>query len=74
MFSIGSYRIMHESEYRKFEKLHRIFREYDEADLDRIISGTIHLRRSPGKRKPKPDAQTAQIKRIYADPPYGVKP
>lgn len=51
MISIGKYRLLHESEMRKFEKLHKIFRVYDEADLDRIIQGTIHLHKSPGKRK-----------------------
>ena len=51
MFSIGKFRIMHESEVRKFEKLHKIFRCYSEDQLDEIISGKIHLRRSPGPRK-----------------------
>lgn len=50
MFSIGKYRILHQSEFSKFEKLHRIFRVYSEEKLDEIISGKIHLHKNPVKK------------------------
>lgn len=50
MISIGKYRIVHESEMRKFEKYHRIFRHYDEKQLDEIISGQVHLHRNPTRK------------------------
>ena len=53
MIKVGSYQIMHVSEFRKFEKLHRIFREYDEKQLDAIISGTVHIHRNPTKKASK---------------------
>jgi len=52
MIKISTYRIMHESEFRKFEKLHKIFKEWTEAQLDEIITGTIHLHRNPKKKTP----------------------
>jgi hypothetical protein len=55
MIHVFKYRILHESEFRKFEKLYRIFRHFTEEDLDLLISGRIHLRRSPGPRKRKDD-------------------
>lgn len=55
MIKVGHYRIVHESEIRKFEKLHKIFRVYSEAELDLIISGKVHLRRNP-HRTPKKEA------------------
>lgn len=51
MIKVGSYRILHESEFRKFEKLHRIFREYSEDELDLIISGRVHLHLNPKRKK-----------------------
>ena len=47
MISVGCYRILHKSEFQKFEKLHRIFRTWSEDQLDLILAGKIHLRRSP---------------------------
>jgi len=51
MFSVGKYRIMHESEVRKFEKLSRIFNHYSEPQLNDILSGKVHLHRNPKKNK-----------------------
>lgn len=51
MIRIGKYRIYHQSEDRKYEKLHKIFRAYSEKELDDIISGKVHLHRNPTKKK-----------------------
>lgn len=51
MISIGKYRIVHESEWRKFQKLHKIFRVYDEAQLDAIIDGKVFLHKAPRRKK-----------------------
>ncbi len=51
MIKIASLRILHESEFRKYGKLHKIFHVYDEKVLDNIIAGKVFLRKAPTKRK-----------------------
>jgi hypothetical protein len=54
MIHIGKVRILWDSEFRKFQKLHRIFGNYTEAELDLVVSGKMFLRRAPRKRKERP--------------------
>lgn len=58
MISIGKYRIVHESEMRKFQKLHKIFRAYDERELDDIINGKVHLHRNPRRKEGNGNGRT----------------
>ena len=51
MISVGSYRILHKSEFSKFEKLHKIFWAFSEEMLDAIITGKVHLHKNPKKKE-----------------------
>jgi hypothetical protein len=50
MIHAGKVWILWDSEMRKFQKLHKIFRHYSEADLDLIVSGKMFLRRAPRRK------------------------
>jgi hypothetical protein len=39
------------SEWRKLNKVYKVFNIYDEEALDNIIAGKVFLRKAPTKRK-----------------------
>jgi len=49
--TIGPYMIMRKSDYPLFEKAHKLARSLTEDQIDEILAGKRHTRRSPGKRK-----------------------
>ena len=54
MIKIAGMVIMGEKDFRKYERLHKIFRSYSERELDDILAGKIHLRRNPVKVRRQP--------------------